>query len=199
MLEKPKLLIATTNAGKLAEFETLLDDLPVEWLSLRDVGLDGMDVEENGLTFADNALIKARAYAAASGLVTLADDSGISVDALGGAPGVLSARYAPTAPERNTRLLEALRDVPPDKRNARFVAVIAVVTQDGVTLIGEGTVEGRVGYAPRGTNGFGYDPIFELPDGRTMAEHGVEEKNTLSHRGRALARLHPLLRCLYRL
>jgi XTP/dITP diphosphohydrolase len=191
------LLVATTNPGKLSEFRLLLADLPVQWLSLKDVGLDHMDVEETGETFADNALLKARAYCAASGMPTLADDSGIVVDALNGAPGVKSARYAPSAEERNAKLIKALDGVPHERRTARFVAVIALVTPDQLTVMAEGRVEGRVGTEPRGTNGFGYDPIFVLDDGRTTAELASEEKNALSHRGRALAKLSPVLRCLF--
>ena len=192
-----RLLIATTNAGKRDEYQALLADLSIQWLSLADVGLASMDVEETGATFIDNALIKARAYAKASGIITLADDSGIAVDALDGAPGVYSARYAPTVAERNAKLLTALREVPSELRTAHFVCAIAVITSDEVTLIAEGSVDGHVGTAPRGTNGHGYDPVFVLEDGRTMAELASSEKNTLSHRGRALAKLHPLLRCLF--
>jgi XTP/dITP diphosphohydrolase len=191
------LLVATTNPGKLKEFQQLMAELQVNWLSLKDVGLDHMDVEETGDTFAANALLKAQAYCAASGLPTLADDSGIVVDALNGAPGVYSARYAPTAEERNAKLIKALEGVPNERRTARFVSVIALVTPDGITVMAEGRVEGRAGTSPRGTNGFGYDPIFVLDDGRTMAELPTAEKNSLSHRGRALAKLYPILRCLF--
>ncbi len=191
------LLVATSNPGKLNEFRLLIADLPVNWLSLKDVGLDHMDVEETGDTFAANALLKAQAYCAASGIPTLADDSGIVVDALGGAPGVKSARYAPTAEERNIRLLKALEGVHYERRTVRFVCVIALVMPDQLTVMAEGRVEGHAGTEPRGTNGFGYDPIFVLDDGRTMAELPSQEKNTLSHRGRALARLSPVLRCLF--
>jgi XTP/dITP diphosphohydrolase len=191
------LLIATTNRGKLKEYQDMMADLPVRWLTLADVGLATMDVEETGQTFFDNALLKAREYSARAGLPTLADDSGIAVDALNGGPGVYSARYAPTAPERNTKLLAALEGVPDEARTARFVCVTTLVTPDGVIISAEGTVEGRVGYEPRGTNGFGYDPVFVLPNNRTMAELSAEEKNSLSHRGRALAKLAPLLRCLF--
>jgi XTP/dITP diphosphohydrolase len=191
------LLVATTNPGKLNEFRQLMADLPVDWLSLKDVGLDQMEVEETGDTFAANALLKAEAYCAASGLPTLADDSGIVVDALDGAPGVQSARYAPTSEERNAKLIKALENVPTERRTARFVCVIALVMPDRLTVMAEGRVEGRVGTEPRGANGFGYDPIFVLDDGRTTAELLPAEKNTISHRGRALARLAPVLRCLF--
>jgi XTP/dITP diphosphohydrolase len=164
------LLVASTNVGKLKEYRELMADLPVNWLSLQDVGLAHMEVEETGDTFRANALLKAEAYCAASKLPTLADDSGIVVDALGGAPGVYSARYAPTAEERNAKLIHALEGVPFERRTARFVAVIALVLPDQVTIIAEGRVEGHVGLEPRGTNGFGYDPVLVLDDGRTMAE-----------------------------
>ncbi len=190
------ILIATTNAGKRDEYRDLLAELQIQCLSLADAGLASMDVEETGQTFFDNALLKARAYADASGMIALADDSGIVVDALGGAPGVYSARYAPTVEERNAKLLNALKDVPFERRTARFVCVIALKTQDGVTVIGEGQVEGHIGSEPRGSFGHGYDPVFVLGDGRTMAEHYPAEKNALSHRGRALTAIHPLLRLL---
>jgi XTP/dITP diphosphohydrolase len=191
------LLVASTNAGKLNEFKTLLADLSLQWLSLADVGLDHMDVEETGNTFAANAILKATAYCAASGLPTLADDSGIVVDALDGAPGVYSARYAPTVEERNVKLLKALEDVPYEERTARFVSVVALVTPDQITVTAEGRVEGRVGTRPRGENGFGYDPIFVLDSGLTIAEIPTAEKNVISHRGRAIAKLSPLLHCLF--
>lgn len=191
------LLIASTNAGKLKEFRDMMSDLAVNWVSLADVGLADMDVEETGETFTENALLKARAYAAASGLPTLADDSGLVVDALDGAPGVYSARYAPTTEARNSKLLNAMANVAKDKRAARFVSVIALVTPDNVTITAEGRVEGTIGYETRGTHGFGYDPIFVIEDGRHMAELSPDEKHAISHRGRAMQKLHPLLRCLF--
>ena len=195
-----KLLVASTNPGKLVEFRELMADLSVEWLSLTDIGLDHMDVEETGDTFAANAILKAQTYSAASGLPTLADDSGLVVDALRGAPGVYSARYAPTAPERNAKLLNALDGIPFEKRTARFVSVIAVALPEGILITAEGSVEGRVGLSgsvPRGKNGFGYDPVFVLDSGATMAELPSSEKNAISHRGRALVKIHPILRCLF--
>ncbi|MFN8418627.1 MAG: RdgB/HAM1 family non-canonical purine NTP pyrophosphatase [Anaerolineae bacterium] len=187
------LLVATTNAGKLREYRAMMADLSVKWQTLEDVGLAGMDVAETETTFIGNALLKAQAYAAASGLPTMADDSGIVVDALDGAPGVYSARYAPTAAERNAKLLAALQGVPEEKRTARFVCIVAFATADGITITAEGRVEGRVGFEERGTNGFGYDPVFVLDGGLTMAEISSEAKNSLSHRGRALAKIRPLL------
>ncbi len=192
-----KLLIASSNAGKLTEFREMLNDFPVTWVSLADVGLAELAVEETGDTFEANALLKARAYATASGLPTLADDSGIVVDALNGAPGVYSARYAPTAEARNAKLLKALEGVPHIQRTARFVAVIALVMPEGITITSEGRVEGYVAGAPRGTNGFGYDPVFLLNDGRAFAELPTAEKNLISHRGRALTKLQPILHCIF--
>lgn len=191
------LLLATSNAGKLREFRTLLADLPVNWLSLSDVNLNGMVVEETGETFTANALLKAQRYSEACGLPTLADDSGIVVDALNGAPGVYSARYAPTEQECNTKLLNALVGIPSEQRTARYVAVLALIVPDQMTVITEGRIEGRIGFSPRGVNGFGYDPIFVLDDQRTMAELAPTEKNVISHRGRALIKLQPLLPCLF--
>ncbi len=164
---------------------------------LADVGLAELAVEETGDTFEANALLKARAYGAASGLPTLADDSGIVVDALNGAPGVYSARYAATAEARNAKLLKGLEGVPQVQRTARFVAVIALVMPEGITITSEGHVEGYVADAPRGTNGFGYDPVFLLDDGRAFAELPTAEKNLISHRGRALAKLQPILRYIF--
>lgn len=192
----PPLLVATTNIGKLREYRDMLADVAVSWRTLTDLALDHMDVAETGATFTDNALLKANAYCAASGLPTMADDSGIVVDALDGAPGVMSARYATSVPERNAKLLRALADVPHEARTARFVCVTAVVMPDGVTAYAEGRVEGHIALEGRGTNGFGYDPLFLLADGRTMAELTAEEKHAISHRGRALAKLRPLIACL---
>ncbi|MBE2192615.1 MAG: RdgB/HAM1 family non-canonical purine NTP pyrophosphatase [Anaerolinea sp.] len=192
------LLVATTNPGKLKEYQEMFADLGVTWKSLADVGLDGHEVAETGETFRDNALLKAVACAHQSGLPTLADDSGLVVDAIHGAPGVYSARYAPTAPERNTKLLLALEGVPPEQRSARFVCVIACVFPHGVTILSEGNLEGQIGFAPRGSNGFGYDPVVVLADGRTVAELPPAEKNQISHRGQALIKLRPLLECLFR-
>lgn len=192
-----RLLIATTNAGKVKEYAEMLSNSNIQYVSLADVGLASMDVEENGATFVANALLKAEAYAKASGLPTLADDSGLVVDALDGAPGIHSARYAPTAAERNQKLLKAIEEVPYEKRTARFVAVIALVLPDGVTVTAEGRVEGRIAPAPRGEHGFGYDPVFLVDERRTMAELLPEEKNAISHRGRAMARLYPILQCIF--
>ncbi len=191
-----KVLIATSNPGKIAEIREVMVDIPVLWLALEDVGLASMNVEETGDNFSANALLKANAYSKASGLTAVADDSGIVVDALDGAPGVYSARYGPTAEARNAKLLKVLNGIPHEQRTAHFVSVIALVTPDGITVTTEGTVDGHVATEARGTNGFGYDPVFLLEDGRTMAELSSAEKNKISHRGTALAKLHPIVRCV---
>ncbi len=182
------LLLATTNRHKLEEFYTIFSDLPLTLQSLREVHID-MDVEETGQTFAENAQLKALAYARASGILSLADDSGLEIDALGGAPGVLSARFAgqDTPYEERFRLLIGqLRGLTGEQRRARFRCAIALAEPDGYCRVVEGTIEGVVAESPRGTGGFGYDPIFLLPElGRTFAELTTEQKNRISHRGRA--------------
>ncbi|GAB4553041.1 MAG: XTP/dITP diphosphatase [Anaerolineae bacterium] len=191
-----QILIATTNAGKLAEYQQLLPSLPARWLSPDQLPYSLPEVEETGETFLANALLKAVAYAKLTGLPALSDDSGLMVDALDGAPGVYSARYAPTVAERNIKLLNALADVPEDRRNAQFVCVVAFAApapEGMITLSAEGRVNGRIAFSPRGANGFGYDPLFLMADGRTLAEYASAEKHVVSHRGRALARLRPLL------
>jgi len=196
------LFIATTNTGKLREYQRLLADLPVTLRSLADVPHSLPDVDETGATFEANALLKAHAYSAQLGQAVLADDSGLMVDALDGAPGVHSARYAPTAEARNAKLLAALKDVPFERRTARFVCVAAVVIpcSDGaLTATAEGRLEGRIAFEARGTNGFGYDPIFLLPDGRTVAELAPAEKDAISHRGKAIAKLKPILLSMLRM
>jgi XTP/dITP diphosphohydrolase len=182
------LLLATTNPGKLREFREIFAELPVRLTTLDEQGID-LDVEETGATFAENALLKARAYTHASGLLTLADDSGLEIDALGGEPGVRSARW-PTPdtpyPERFKLIFERLAHLPPEQRAARFRCVIALASPDGWHEMVEGTVEGIIADAPRGENGFGYDPIFYVPAlGSTTAELSPEEKHRISHRGRA--------------
>lgn len=186
--DAPILVIATRNPGKVREFRQLLDGLPFRVMSLDDVGV-GIEVEETGDTFAANAELKAQAYQAASGELTLADDSGIEVDALDGAPGVYSARYfrdGQTDEEGRNHLLKEMFDVPGWSRQARYRAVIAVVgkqTGDKVHLF-EGACEGAVAHGPIGEGGFGYDPIFWLPPERkTMAELSAVEKDAISHRG----------------
>ncbi len=183
-----KLLIATRNAGKLAEYRNLLAGVPFELTYLPEVGITD-EIEETGDTFLANAVLKARAYARASGLLTLADDSGLEVPALGGEPGVHSARYSgPGATdERNIDLLlQRLAGMPQVQRQARFRCVIAIANPDGIVYTAEGACLGEIIHAPRGTHGFGYDPVFYLPElGRTMAELPPELKNQVSHRAAA--------------
>ena len=191
-----RLLIATTNPGKLAEFRELLGDLPVE-LALPERDLR---VAETGSSYAENAALKARAYAAAGGLPTLADDSGLEVDALGGAPGLHSARYSPLPgandADRRAHLLANLRGLP-RPWTAHFHCTVALALPGGEVQFSEGDVYGEILPEERGSNGFGYDPLFLLPElGRTMAELTRGEKNTLSHRARALHAALPALRAL---
>jgi XTP/dITP diphosphohydrolase len=192
-----RLLLATHNRGKRREWRALLDGLDVDLLLPDDLGLIG-DIEETGETYTENALIKARALAAASGLPTLADDSGLEVDALDGAPGVRSARYHLGADEvRYRALLKALDGVPEEKRGARFRCIAALVLpddSDAREFITEGVCEGVIGFGPAGEEGFGYDPVFYLPErDRTMAELPAEEKNRISHRARAAQKMRPIL------
>lgn len=190
------LLLATTNEHKLNEFRVIFRDLPFTLLSLRDVQID-MDVEETGTTFAENALIKALAYAQAANTLALADDSGLEIDALDGAPGVYSARFAgreTSYAERFRLLLARLQDIPVSRRTARFRCAIALAEPSGYTRVVEGTIEGVIAESPRGENGFGYDPIFLVPEaGMTTAEMAPEEKNRISHRGRAAEAARRLL------
>jgi XTP/dITP diphosphohydrolase len=182
------LLLATTNPGKLREYRQIFAELPLHLTTLDEQGID-FEVEETGTTFAENAILKARAYAQISGLLTLADDSGLEIDALGGEPGVHSARWPSAAtpyPERFRLIFDRLADLPPEQRTARFRCVIALARPDGWQEVVEGVVEGIIGDAPRGENGFGYDPIFVVPAlGQTTAELSPEEKHRISHRGRA--------------
>jgi XTP/dITP diphosphohydrolase len=181
-----KLVIATLNQGKLAEFQTLLEDSGIRLLSLAD--FTGMPpIEENGSSFLENARIKARQTCDFTGFPSLADDSGLEVDALSGLPGIHSARFAPTADERNSRLLKLLAGVPCQKRTARFVCALAFVRLDGFEWTATGICEGMIAPEPSGSGGFGYDPLFYYPPlGLTFAEIPLEEKNRISHRGRAL-------------
>ncbi len=196
-LPRNKLLIATRNRAKLREIRELLDDLP-----LAIIGLDEAEpvpaVEETGETYDANALIKAQAALAATGLAALADDSGIEVDALGGEPGVRSARFAGPAAsdEDNNRLLVArLVGVPAPQRTARFVCVAALALPDGEPIFTRGVVEGRILDAPRGERGFGYDPLFYYePFGRSFGEAEAGAKNEVSHRGQALRAMASRLR-----
>ena len=194
-----RLCVATNNPGKQREFMQLLAGWGGEIAFPRDLGLD-LEVEEGGASFEENAILKARAYAAASGLPSLADDSGLEVDALGGAPGILSARYAGAGAsdaDRRQKLLAALADTPADGRSARFRCVVAISDPGGRVAVAAGTCEGQIALEARGTHGFGYDPIFYLPEyGCTMAELCPDLKNQISHRARAIQAARPLLDAL---
>ncbi|MCL5960645.1 MAG: RdgB/HAM1 family non-canonical purine NTP pyrophosphatase [Chloroflexi bacterium] len=183
-----KLLIATNNPAKLGEYAEILAGSPFKLTSLGGEGITE-EVAETGATFAENARLKASAYAKMSGFLTLADDSGLEVRALGGEPGVQSKRYAgenATDFDRIHFLLDRMRSVPLEKRQARFCCVIAIATATGAVSLCRGTVAGLIAFEPRGGFGFGYDPVFYLPDyGRTMAEMLPAEKNRISHRGQA--------------
>lgn len=195
---------ASNNAGKLKELRRILERMGHEVKSLRDLGID-LDPEETGTTFAENARIKAEAFCQASGLPTVADDSGLCVDALNGAPGVYSARYAGHHGDdaaNNAKLLHEMQDVPADKRAARFVSAVCFLLPDGRELLVEGECPGTVAFTETGTNGFGYDPLFVpdrvgLTDGttaentarRSYAELADAEKDAISHRGRAMEKL----------
>ena len=189
------LLIATTNPDKLAEYKALLADLPFELIDLPGAGITE-EIAETGTTFEENARLKAAGYARLSGLLTLADDSGLEVAALHGEPGVYSARYGGSRSdaEHNRLVLEKLEGVPFHERLARFVCVIAIAGPDGRLETVEGTVGGVIDFAPRGSFGFGYDPIFLLLDrGVTMAELPPAEKNQISHRAQAARKARLLL------
>jgi XTP/dITP diphosphohydrolase len=197
-----KLLVGTNNQGKVQEYEELLTDLP-DTLEVTFPAREGLtlEVEESGKTFEENARIKALAYAQASGLLSLADDSGLEVDALGGAPGIHSARYsgpAATDIDRYRKLLDALANVPAGQRSARFRCEVAIALPDGTVHTADGFCEGEIGFAPRGEHGFGYDPVFVVMGhgGRTMAELPPDVKNEISHRARALMAIQPVLRTL---
>ncbi len=184
----------------MAEFRELLLPLGIDARSLADLGV-AEAVDESGATFAENAALKARAAMLATGLPALADDSGLEVDALDGQPGVRSARWAGAvgAPERNALLLQRLASVPDAQRGARFVCVIAVCQPAGASAAARGEVAGRIAWQPLGEGGFGYDPLFLLPDlGLTYAQLAPEEKNRRSHRARAFAAIRPLLPLLVR-
>lgn len=193
-----QLLLATKNRGKLAELRALLADLPVEVLSLAEALPGRPQAVEDGATFVDNARLKARAAASASNMMTIAEDAGLEVDALGGRPGVRSARFAKegaTDVENNAALLEALEDVEDERRSARFRSVMVLIDPggDGEVVV-EGRCEGMIARRPSGAGGFGFDPLFVVSGlGRSMAELSSEEKNRVSHRSRALAALRPAI------
>lgn len=186
---KHRIIFATGNEGKMREIRMILADLGVEILSMKEAGAV-VDIEENGTTFAENAGIKAKAVWQCTGDIVLADDSGLVVDYLGGEPGVYSARYMGEDTSyviKNQAIIDRLADAKEEERTARFVSAIAAVLPDGRVLVTEGTVEGMIAHKPAGSNGFGYDPIFFLPEyGMTSAEIPLEKKNEISHRGKAL-------------
>ncbi len=192
-----KIVFATGNEGKMREVRLILQDLGFPVLSMKEAGVS-LDIEENGTTFAENAMIKARAVWEKTGGIVLADDSGLVVDYLGGEPGVYSARYLgeDTSYEiKNQAIIDRLADAKEEERTARFVSAIAAVLPEGSELVTEGTVEGLIAHEPAGNGGFGYDPIFYLPEyGVTSAEIPIEKKNEISHRGKALEAMKIKLR-----
>lgn len=193
-----RLLIATTNPGKVREYRALLSGLDLELVGLKDVGIE-VDVAETGDTYAANAELKAREYARLSGLMTLADDSGLEVDALNGRPGVHSARYAPDSPTRIQKLLGEMIDVPDDRRVAHFQCVIALAAPDGPLTTTEGSCAGVIAREARGSNGFGFDPVFYMPEhSATMAELPEDFKNQISHRARAAQKMRVILQSITR-
>jgi XTP/dITP diphosphohydrolase len=201
-LTKPaKLLVATNNRGKLREYAELLKRISFEFTTLSKQGITE-EVEESGSSLQQNAIHKATSYAKLSGLTTMADDSGLEVDALGGEPGPLSRRYAGdnvSDKERNDYLLAKLRDVPWEKRTARFRTVIAIASPDGKVKTTEGVCEGIIAFDAKGTGGFGYDPIFYLPElDKRMAELSLAEKNRISHRAKAAQKARRILERLAR-
>ena len=191
-----KLLLATTNRGKTREYYELLSGVPFELVTLADVGID-IAVDEEGTSLEENARLKAMSYANLSHLVTLADDSGLEVDALGGEPGIRSARFAgdnASDKDKVERLLSRLKEVPWENRTARFRCVIAIATLGGRTELCYGECRGLITFEPKGDGGFGYDPVFYLPEfGKTMAGLPLEIKNQISHRGRAAQEARRLL------
>jgi len=197
-----KILVATTNPGKIAELRAMLN-LDLEWLGMSDVGDIGQIIED-GSTFAENARKKATGYAKATGLWTIADDSGLIIDALGGEPGVKSARFSGEKSKNDdgtlidhrniAKVLELLKDVPQEKRTARFVCSLCLASPEEILIETEGTLEGLITNREIGKNGFGYDPIFFVPhSNKTVAQLTAEEKNAISHRGNAIRKFKPLL------
>lgn len=197
---KHRIIFATGNEGKMKEIRLILADLGLEILSMMEAGVD-LDIVEDGSTFGENAEIKARAVWERTGDIVLADDSGLVIDYLGGEPGIYSARYLgeETSYEyKNRVILERMDGVPGEERSARFVSAIAVVLPDGRVLHTEGVVEGLIAPEPAGNGGFGYDPIFYLPEyGMTSAEIPMELKNEISHRGKALAAMKDMIRKVF--
>jgi XTP/dITP diphosphohydrolase len=190
-----RLLLATTSAGKLREWQTLLADLPLEIVTLPEIGID-FQVPETGSTYAANALLKAEGYGRASGLLTLAEDSGLSVAALGGRPGVHSARWeGDDYVHKNAMLIRLLEGKHGAARACRYVCVVVLRHPDGRRWRVRGEVRGQIATAPAGSGGFGYDPVFYSPRlNRTLAQIPIDEKDRISHRGRAARRIRPILR-----
>lgn len=192
-----RIIFATTNQGKMNEIRMILSDLDVELVSLKEAGIHA-DIVEDGKTFEENALIKARKICELTGEMILADDSGLEVDYLSGAPGVYSARFlGEDTPYsvKNRYIIDQLKDAVGQERSARFVCAIAAVFPDGREIVTRGTVEGLIGYEEKGTNGFGYDPIVYVPEfGMTTGEMDPEKKNEISHRGKALRQMRELIR-----
>ena len=184
-----KVIFATGNEGNMKEIREILGDLDIQLLSLKDAGITA-DIEENGNSFEENAVIKATAIRDLTGEIVLADDSGLEIDYLNKEPGIYSARYMGEDTSyhiKNANLIERLDGVPDEKRTARFVCAIAAAFPDGTVRTVRAAMEGRIGYEEKGENGFGYDPIFYLPEyGCSSAELSMEEKNKISHRGKAL-------------
>lgn len=191
-----RILFATGNENKLIEIREILADYDVEILSMKEASVE-VEIIEDGKTFSENALIKAHAVCDASGEMTLADDSGLVVDALGGEPGIYSARWLGRETSydvKNREIIRRLEGLPDEKRAARFVCSIACVTPDGRELVAEAPYEGIIGWEQKGKHGFGYDPIFYLPEyGKYSAELSPEEKNAISHRGKALRAMREML------
>lgn len=186
---KPKIIFATGNQGKMREIRTILGDIDAEILSMKEAGIQ-VEIIEDGKTFEENAVIKAKAVAAQTDAIVLADDSGLEIDYLNKEPGIYSARYmGEDTPYsvKNQNLIDRLAGVPEEKRTARFVCAIAAVLPDGEVITTHGVIEGRIGYEEKGSNGFGYDPIFYVPEyGCSTAQLSAEQKNQISHRGKAL-------------
>lgn len=200
-----RIVFATGNENKMKEVRRILGNLGMDIISMKEAGVDG-DVEENGNTFSENSMIKARAVSESlkkkgdNESIVLADDSGLEIDYLGGEPGIYSARYMghdTSYSEKNTAIIKRLEGVPCEERTARFVCAISAVLPDGREYGTLGKMEGRIGYEIAGQNGFGYDPIFFLPEyGKTSAEISEDEKNAISHRGKALREMEKILKLI---